>query len=153
MEKYELFLMKCKGCKYEWAKITGSALQDRFVLTSRKEDLASEIKFDSSYFSEISSEVDDAVQTRDLKRINVATIFHEMLGKVSDPAPDGTHYSMMTDYICPKCGSDKISYGPKNPPEFRILDLPELPHTTWDALNDDGKRELIIKSLNNIKVK
>ncbi len=147
MENYELFFMKCKDCKYEWSKLTGTVLEDRFVFTSRKSYSPVIVMFKDSFFNEIRKLVKKEYENSLVKSIDKAEKLQEMLGKVSDPAPDGTHYSMMTDYICPKCGSDKISYGPKNPPEFQLLDLAELPHKHWDSLNDKEKRELIKKYL------
>lgn len=147
MEKYEVYRLSCKKCLHQWDEIANSTTEDRFVFTSRKNYLPSVVMFKDIFFKEISLIVDDVLKKRRLKNTEIAKIFHEVLGGISDPAPDGTQYSMMTDYICPKCGSNQIGYGPKNPPEFMILDLPTIPHTHWNSLDSNAKRELIIQIL------
>ncbi|OPY57937.1 MAG: hypothetical protein A4E56_03457 [Pelotomaculum sp. PtaU1.Bin065] len=149
MAKYELFKMRCEKCSYEWEKIAKSTTGDRFVFTSRKKYIPVILMFESIFFNEVLTLIKKNLQNSTLSKNEMADRFQEMLGQVSDPAPDGTHFSMMADYICPKCGSGEVDFGPKNPPEARVEDLPELPHEYWDSLNEKDKKELVRKHLKN----
>lgn len=147
MDKYEVYKLHCDKCNNEWDEIANSTTEDRFVFTSRKKYLPAMLMFRALFFNEVWSLIKENTKKSGMSKNDVAGKFHKILGLISDPAADGTHYSMMTDYICPKCGSNDVDFGPKNPPEARMEDLPELAHKHWDSLDEKQKKKLIQKHL------
>jgi len=103
----------------------------------------------NSWEDPIFDEVDELVNELLLSRERgTSDCFGLVLGVACDPAPSGHLYDFTGKIWCPICGSPNlISYGPDDPPQFEVIDLPHVTHNTWRRFGDAEKRERIREAL------
>ncbi len=76
--------------------------------------------------------------------------FGRVLGVACDSAPSGHLYDFTGKIWCPICGSPNVSYGPDDPPQFEVIDLPHVTHNAWHQLSETEKRERIREALQKV---
>lgn len=73
--------------------------------------------------------------------------FRRIVGVACDPAPSGYLYDFTGKIWCPVCGSPNVHYGPDDPFQFEVIDLPYVTHEAWQQLSEMEKRERLRKAL------
>ena len=73
------------------------------------------------------------------------------LGAACDLAPSGYAYDFTGRMWCPVCGSSNIEYGPDDPPQLSVRNIPQVTHDAWLAMTNDKQRKHVVQALESGK--
>ena len=142
--KVEVWSVRCElyGHSASTHKLAGDSYGHLLGRTPRGE-IAEFDTFEDDVFAELQTLFQELVGTDRHRR----PWFSEVIGVACDKSPAGHGYSFTGKIWCPVCSSDATHYGPRNPPEFDTMCIPQVTHREWEQLSPVQKRMRLREAL------
>lgn len=74
----------------------------------------------------------------------------KVIGLICDPSPSGEHYDFSGKKICPNCKSSNVNLFLDEPIMFDAIEIANISHKKWDALNNNEKVKFMKQKLTEV---
>lgn len=141
---FPLFWCECDHCGLRFDKHVGPERYMAVVLISQGSCSAAKLMpREDPMFDEVGALVNELLSGKVKSDVDRAEHFDFIFGELCDLAPDGTPYDISGRVWCPRCHRRAALGGPHDPPMFATVELPDVPHTHWDGLSPERRRERV----------
>jgi len=140
---------RCKDCSHRFTVYAFSDFEygQRLGGTPDPRELGLVDTFNDPVFEEVGGLVDEFLKPLGKEDWQRARCFDSVFSIACDPSASGYVYDFTGKIRCPVCGSSNVSYGPDDPPQVEVIELPRVTHDAWQQLSQAEKRERIRKAL------
>ena len=139
--KLHLFEYTCQPCHTHFkAPEVMPDSYGEFLMRSESGDTVFLNALEDPVYQEVDDILACLLSGQSVSAVKRASLLRKVFGVACDTDVQGYRYGINTSPLCPHCGSIHMEgWEATEPPEFVDLDLPQVSHCKWIALNPAEK--------------
>ncbi len=140
------FHYECAACREKFTgwDLPGNPYGVTLARSMSSDQLACFDVLADAVFKDVTRLIENTGRFTQVSPIKIGELANHVLNRVCDVAPDGSHYLISVHPTCPRCRSREMaSWQEVDPPKYREVELPCLPHEQWDRMTPSEKQEAV----------